>query len=32
MIFTALAQMWLPKEQWLEYWTSEEAGNGQPSA
>ncbi|BBL76784.1 elongation factor-1 alpha [Methylomagnum ishizawai] len=25
MIFTALAQMWLPQEQWPAYWTSEEA-------
>jgi hypothetical protein len=25
MIFTALAQMWLPQEQWLGYWTAEDA-------
>jgi hypothetical protein len=24
MIFTSLAQMWLPENQWLKYWTSEE--------
>lgn len=23
MIFTSLAQMWLPEEKWLKYWTSE---------
>jgi hypothetical protein len=29
MIFTSLAQMWLPREKWLAYWTAEEAGEGQ---
>lgn len=27
MIFTSLAQMWLPREQWLPYWTREEQSN-----
>ncbi|MGZ8219662.1 elongation factor-1 alpha [Methylomagnum sp.] len=26
MIFTSLAQMWLPRQNWLDYWTSEEEG------
>jgi hypothetical protein len=29
MIFTSLAQMWLPRNQWLDYWTSEEASAGE---
>jgi hypothetical protein len=32
MIFTSLAQMWLPRNQWLAYWTAEEAGSETPSA
>jgi hypothetical protein len=32
MILTALAQMWLPRHQWLAYWTSEETGDGQAAA
>jgi hypothetical protein len=30
MIFTSLAQMWLPRQNWLDYWTSE--GEGEASA
>lgn len=32
MIFTSLAQMWLPKEQWPAYWTSEETATPESPA